>query len=138
EVLEYIKQLQLGTFGLKRVNNIATIWTVNASLTTNSVFVPPNQASFPLYPLISSITPLSIVSGSSYNLSIDNYTNPNSITLQNNFISSSYLPVNQPLELSGFQATYQPVTTASGNNIFLVTMSQPLSVYQYLSLIKWR
>lgn len=137
QILEYLKLLQFGTFRLPRVNNLSAIWSVNASLTTNSTYIPTYQSAFPLYPLISSVTPLSIVSGSSYNLSIDSYTNPNSTTLQNNFISSTYLPLNQPFVQTGFQVTYQPITTATGNNIFLVSMSQPLSVYQYLNLIKW-
>jgi len=134
---EYIRRLLFGAFTLPRFANASVLWSVNAASSSNTIYVHPAQAYFPLYPTISSVTPVSIVSGTAYNLSVDAYTNPTSTTLQNNFIASTYLPVNQAFVQSGFQVTYQPTTTGTGNNIFLIQLSIPLSVYQYENLLGW-
>ncbi len=111
------------------------LWEIDASLSTPQEYIPPNQSYFPIIPLIKETEILSIASGSEFSLATTAITDILSLTpqLQDAIPSKHFSPLPARFQTVGFSLVYTPTVTASGTNVFLISLQQPLTSQQLKS-----
>jgi hypothetical protein len=106
------------------------IWTVPATSSTPIVYTDPNQQ-YTGVPLIQSIVPISIASGSVYTIATTALQDTFSMTPSaQQPIPSTLIPVRTELKIMGYSVIYTPLNSVSGNNIFFLSIQQPWSINQ--------
>lgn len=108
------------------------LWEVNAASTETQTYTPANMQYFPSLPLINSIQILSIASGSQFALATTAITSISSLepTLQPSISSTYFTALPAEFKVMGYTAVYTPTVTASGTNVFLISLQQPLTMAQ--------
>ncbi len=108
------------------------LWEVDASNPAPRTFTAPNQQQFPIIPLIRDVEILSIASGSEFTLATTALTDTATLTpqLQDPIPSKYFSPLPSVFKAMGYSLVYTPTVTASGTNVFLIGIQQPLSVLQ--------
>ena len=128
QVVEALTYAQLYMLMASQSTTRYKLWEIDASTTEIQTYTDPNQQYWATHPLLQSIQVLSVADGCKFALSTTAWNDPFSLTpTPQEAISSDYLPVGSTLRQMGFSYVYTPVTPATGTNVFLISIQQPLS-----------
>jgi len=132
EVADAMTFIQLPIFAAGNSSFQYKLWEVDASSTEIQTFTPPNQEYFPNIPLIKEVEVLSVAQGSEFTLATTAITDILTLTpqLQDAIPSKYFFPLPAQFKAMGFSLIYTPTVTASGTNVFLISLQQPLTTQQ--------